>query len=83
MTLKFKLDLYFTMLYPYVNFGWNCCIPSKVIDRKQQFSHNLSQKRAKTIKIQQMTSLFEHDLYLIMFYSFAIFEKVIDQKPKM
>ena len=44
MTSEFELDLYFMMLYPSVYFEWDCYIPSKVIDRKPQFSQTLSKK---------------------------------------
>ena len=48
MTSTLKLDLYLMVLYRSVKFDRNCGIPSKVIDRKPQFSQNLCQKRAIT-----------------------------------
>ena len=90
MTSKFELDLYFLMLYPSVNIERNCCIPSKVIDLKPQFSQNRRKKSHYSVKILQMTSLFELDLYSMMLYPFLNFEwnwcipsKVIDLKPKL
>ena len=57
------------MLYPSVKFEWTCCIPSKVVDRKPQFSRNLSKKNGHNlVKILRMTSIFELDLYLMMLY---------------
>ena len=44
MISKFKLDLYLTMLYQYVNIESNWCIPLKVIDREPKVWQNLSQK---------------------------------------
>ena len=34
MTAKFEFEVYLMMHYPCVNFQWNWCIPSKVIDWK-------------------------------------------------
>ena len=48
ISVKKYWQMYFMMLYPSVNFKWNCCIPSKVIVPKPQFSRNLSKKRAIT-----------------------------------
>ena len=75
MTSKFELGLYFMMLYPSVKFGWNCCILSKVIDRKPQFSQNLSKKKGhNSAKILQITSTFKFDMYLLMIYPSVKFE---------
>ena len=85
-----KKELYFMMLYPSVNFKWNCCIPSKVTDRKPKFSQKLSKKGHNSVKILQMISKFKLDLYFIMFYPSVNFDwnwcipsKVIDREPKV
>ena len=69
MTSKFELDLYFMMIYPSVKFERNCCIPSKVIDRKPQID-NLAKIKVKkghnTVEILQNAPFFKLDLYLMM-----------------
>ena len=61
MTFKFKDDLHFMMLYPSER---NCCVLSKVIDQKPQFSQNQSKNRGhNSAKSLWRTSLFELDLY--------------------
>ena len=63
MTSKCEHDVYFMMLYPSVNFGCNCCIPSKVIVQKPQFCQYLSKKNGhNSVKVLRMTSLFDVDV---------------------
>ena len=60
MTSKIELDLYFIMLYLSVKFERNCCISSKVIDRKPQID-NLAKIEVKkghnSVKILLITPL--------------------------
>ena len=58
LTLWFELDLFF--YDPSVKFEWNCWIPSKVIDRKPQFSQNL---KHNSVKMLWIIPLFELDLW--------------------
>ena len=46
------------MLYPSVNFEWKFCIPTKVNDRKPQFSQNLCKNGYNSVKILRVTSYF-------------------------
>ena len=54
------------MFYPSVKFQCNCFFPSKVIDRKHNLAKNPGKKDHNSVKILQITPLFELDLYLMM-----------------